>query len=228
MAAAAVPQTRSRINQDHKRRADRRQHYTYASWISLVASPHLAPVFLSPAVSLSSFPVFLFPTPFLFNLYRHTLAGTLTQYAVYTLSGGFKIQVRSPRSLIHTRSPSTFAHYLVLISLPLSGIILIPLFSHLLLIGTQLGEVFNKQQRFTWFLRRLLTHLACLGVMNKQCRSGALFSVCLCCVSSLSLSLRLSLLPRRVVNWMPGLCRKWAVSGGPTTRYIRLIVSSGK
>lgn len=144
----------------------------------------LSPVFLSPAISLSSFPVFLFPTPFLFNLYRHTLAGTLTQYAVYTLSGGFKILVLSPRSLIHTRSPSTFAHYLVLISLPLSGIILIPLFSHLLLIGTQLGEVFNKQQRFTWFLRRLLTHLACLSVMNKQCRSGALFSVCLCCVSS--------------------------------------------
>lgn len=158
------------------------------------------------------------------------------QYVVYAHSQmDLKFRYSPLLSLIHTRPPSTSVHYLLLISFPLSGIILIPLFSHLLLIGTQLGKVFNKQLRFSWFLRRLLTHLACHSVMNKQWRSGDLFSVCLC-VSSLSPSLCLSLslslcfffLHRLVVNWMPGLSKKWAVSGGPATRYIRLIVSSRK
>lgn len=115
------------------------------------------------------------------------------QYVVYAHSQmDLKFRYSPLLSLIHTRPPSTSVHYLLLISFPLSGIILIPLFSHLLLIGTQLGKVFNKQPQFSWFLRRLLTHLACHSVMNKQWRSGDLFSVCLC-VSSLSPSLCLSL-----------------------------------
>lgn len=114
------------------------------------------------------------------------------QYVVYTHNQmDLKFRYSLLLSLIHTRSPSTSAHYLFLISFPLTGIILIPLFSHLLLIGTQLGKVFNKQLRFSWFLQRLLTHLACHSVMNKQWRSGTLFSVSLCVsmLSSKSLSL---------------------------------------
>lgn len=105
----------------------------------------------------------------------HTCSYTRT-YTLGTQADKFKIQALSPLSLIHTQPPSTSAHYLFVICLPLSGIILIPLFSHLLSIGAQNGYVFNKQLWFTVFLRRLLTHLACHSIMNKQWRSGALFS----------------------------------------------------
>jgi len=91
--------------------------------------------------------LYLSPSPFSFRLcltfkdtQLQTHAPTHTQKLnilcthVQTHSK-FRYSVLSAPCLTHTQPPSTSAYYLFLISLPLSGIILILLFSHLPPIG---------------------------------------------------------------------------------------------
>lgn len=98
------------------------------------------------SISLSWFvfialPVSFLLTSFLINLCEHALVNHTRAHTLHiACTHSLRLIYNSGTlSLIHTRPPSTSAHYLFLICLPLSRIILIPLFSHLLLIGAQIG-----------------------------------------------------------------------------------------